>query len=118
MPRSTKKRLLPLSGGERLFTHRLWGSAKGVRSNNCYAYALGDFESFRGMKSSPGNRSSNNRLRQGSLKCRDLMKRVLADNPKKVYASAPGRGVAPSTIRRCSSLPLDKISTGTDNTVS
>ena len=86
MPRTrTKRKLLPLSGGERLFTHRLWGSAKGVRSNNCYAYAFGDFESFRGMKSSPGNRSSNNRLRQGSLKCRDLMKRVLADNPKKVY---------------------------------
>lgn len=83
--KTNRSRRLPLSGGERLFTHRLWGSNKGIGSNNCYAYAMGDFESYRGQKSSPGNRSSNNSLRRGSLKCKDLIKRVLADNPKKVY---------------------------------
>ena len=83
-------RRLPLSGGELLYTQRLWGSNKGVGSNNCYSYAMGDYESYRGMKASPGNRSSNNRLRQGSLRCRDLIKRVLADNPKKVYRARPG----------------------------
>jgi len=85
---------LPLSGGERRFTHRLWGSRRGVGNNNCYAYAFSDYEGYRALKSSPGDRSSNNGLRRGSLKCKDLSKRVLADNPGKVYKVHPEKKCA------------------------
>lgn len=33
---------LPLSGSEKKFTNKRWGTATGIGNNNCYAYAVGD----------------------------------------------------------------------------
>ena len=48
---------LPTSGSERKFTNRRWGTATGKGNNNCYAYAVGDYEAYRWQKSIPGDRS-------------------------------------------------------------
>ena len=47
----------PVSGSERKFTEKKWGTATGIGNNNCYAYAVGDYESYRWQKSIPGDRS-------------------------------------------------------------
>ena len=52
-----KTKNLPLSGSEPKFTNRRWGSNKGIPNNNCYAYAVGDYEAYRWQKSIPGDRS-------------------------------------------------------------
>ena len=52
-----KEKLLPLSGSENKFTNRRWSSNKGIPNNNCYAYAVGDYEAYRWQKSIPGDRS-------------------------------------------------------------
>src|SRR5210317_1353671 len=75
---------LPLSGSEPRFTNRLWGRAVGIGSNNCYAYAVGDYESMRLQKSIPGERA-NIYKSHTYTNCKDLPRRVIADNPKKVY---------------------------------
>ena len=41
---------LPLSGSEPKYTQRLWGRTVGVGNNNCYAYAVGDYEKMRLQK--------------------------------------------------------------------
>ena len=51
------KGLLPLSGSESKFTNRRWGTTTGIGNNNCYAYAVGDYEAYRWQKSIPGDRS-------------------------------------------------------------
>ena len=48
---------LPLSGSEPKYTQRLWGRTVGVGNNNCYAYAVGDYEKMRLQKSIPGERA-------------------------------------------------------------
>lgn len=71
-------KLPPTSGYEHNFKLEPW-LTKGRRSNNCYAYAVHDFEKYRSNKSVPGGVSS--------TKCKDLTRGVLSDNPKKVYKS-------------------------------
>lgn len=78
-------RELPLSGSEPVFTDRRWGSKKGVTSNNCYAYAVGDYEAYRFQKSTPGDRSGLSKRNHTYTNCKELPKRVISDNPKKVY---------------------------------
>lgn len=78
-------RELPLSGSEPVFTDRRWGSKKGVTSNNCYAYAVGDYEAYRFQKSTPGDRSGLSKRNHTYTNCNELPKRVISDNPKKVY---------------------------------
>ena len=34
----------PTSGGEHTFTTRRWGGNVGKNNNNCYAYAVNDFQ--------------------------------------------------------------------------
>lgn len=77
---------LPLSGFESIFSTSPWNRA--VNSDNCYDYAIGDFERTRTVKSTPGNRAgfSTNR---NFTRCGDLRKRILADNPGKVYVAKP-----------------------------
>lgn len=58
---------------------------KGIKSNNCYAYAVNDFQSFRVHKSIPGDRSGLSKLPHTYKNCRDLPRRVISDNPGKVY---------------------------------
>ena len=38
---------LPLSGSERKYTNKRWGTSTGVGNNNCYAYAVGDYQAYR-----------------------------------------------------------------------
>lgn len=81
-PRAAKK--LPLSGSEETYTNAVYGSPKGKRNNNCYAWAIGHYRNGGGVKLQPGNlaRLTGNM----SLKsCKDLKKRALAD------AKAPGQ---------------------------
>jgi len=76
---------LPLSGSERKFTNRRWGTSTGIGNNNCYAYAVGDYEAYRWQKSIPGDRSGLSNLNHNYTHCRGLPKRVVSDNPKKIY---------------------------------
>ena len=76
---------LPLSGSEPKFTNRRWSTKTGVGSNNCYAYAVGDYEAYRWQKSIPGDRSGLSNKGHNYTSCKGLADRVVSDNPKKVY---------------------------------
>jgi|TARA_B000000477_G_scaffold67288_2_gene56435 hypothetical protein len=79
---------LPLSGSEKKFTNRRWGSKTGIDNNNCYAYAVGDYEAYRWQKSIPGDRSGLSNKGHTYTHCTSLPKRVLSDNPTKIYKVA------------------------------
>lgn len=74
---------LPLSGSEHTFSRKPWED--GVKSNNCYAYAVHDFRTYRVHKSIPGDRSGLSKLPHTYRHCKDLTRRVISDNPGKVY---------------------------------
>lgn len=74
---------LPTSGYEPMFTRRFWD--QNIRSNNCYAYAVNDPQSYRVHKAIPGDRSGLSKLPHTYTHCKDLPRRVLSDNPGKVY---------------------------------
>jgi hypothetical protein len=76
---------LPLSGSEKRFTNRYWGTSTGIGNNNCYAYAVGDYEAYRWQKSIPGDRSGLSNGHHNYTHCTGLPNRVISDNPKKVY---------------------------------
>jgi hypothetical protein len=81
---STSKWALPKSGSEREYTWDPWGRT-GVTHDNCYDYAFGSFSNNRVTKSVPGaskNIPSNNLTFRT---CDGIVKRVLADNPGKVF---------------------------------
>ena len=78
---------LPVSGSEKRFTNRYWGTSTGINNNNCYAYAVGDYEAYRFQKSIPGDRSGLSNRNHNYTHCRDLPNRVVSDNPKKVYVA-------------------------------
>lgn len=78
-----KMRKLPLSGAESTFSYMGWGDVGRTR-DNCYDYAFGDDER-RNVKSVPGNRSRRNFPNSNFTSCKGFTKRVLADNPGKVY---------------------------------
>ena len=76
---------LPTSGSEVPFSLQPWISV-GRLSNNCYAYAVNDFDFYRIQKSGPGNhmtRSNKGLPKFESVK--GLQKRMLIDNPRKIY---------------------------------
>ena len=77
----------PTSGSEHIFTTRRWGGPVGKNNNNCYAYAVHDFQKYRNWKSQPGERASMNskNLYHG---CGKLPKKVLSDNLKVMDSSA------------------------------
>ena len=79
-------RNLPLSGSEHTFKYEPW-LTRGPHSNNCYAYAVNDFETHRHSKSVPGEHSGKKWPFHTYTHCKGLRKRVLADNPKKVYVA-------------------------------
>lgn len=81
---SPRKRGLPLSGAEPIFSYMKWGDVGRTR-DNCYDYAFGD-DHRRSVKSVPGDRARNRRFPNSDFtNCRGFVKRVLADNPGKVY---------------------------------
>ncbi len=75
-------RRLPLSGSEPIFSPYPWSTA--VNSDNCYDYAIGDFERNRNVKSTPGNRAGISSYGMNFTTCRGIKKRILADNPKNI----------------------------------
>jgi len=75
---------LPLSGGESVYSWLPWGG-EGLHVDNCYAYAVGDHEKYRNNKSVPGNHSGQSSIFHTYRTCKGLAKRVISDNPKKVY---------------------------------
>ena len=75
-------RRLPLSGSEVPFSIQPW--LKYYKSNNCYAYAVGDIAAFRREKSVPGARVGRNGPHTYTH-CKGLLNRVISDNPKLVY---------------------------------
>ena len=89
--RMSKKKELPLSGAEKVFTRDNW--TKHVKSNNCYAYSVNDLRRFRPQKSVPGDRTNREPVYGFQyLTCGNLAELVEADNPGKVYrakATAP-----------------------------
>ncbi|ABY27945.2 hypothetical protein OtV5_148c [Ostreococcus tauri virus OtV5] len=84
------KKDLPTSGSERKFTNRRWGTATGIGNNNCYAYAVGDYEAYRWQKSIPGDRSGLSNKPNDYTTCTGLPKAVLSDNPGKIYRAKAG----------------------------
>lgn len=76
---------LPTSGSEHPFSVYPWGyRGGGSNSNNCYAYAMHDWESYRVHKAQPGNRSGMSNRPIEYRSCERVHKRVLSDNPRKV----------------------------------
>ena len=75
----------PLSGSESVFTQNYWGTALGIGDNNCYDYAVGSYKRHRDQKTTPGNRAGLSNLSNTGMSCPNLKKRVMADNPKKIY---------------------------------
>lgn len=80
---------LPTSGYEHTFKENEF--AKYIKSNNCYAYAVHDKQSFRIHKSIPGDRTGLSNIPHNYKHCKDLPRRVLNDNPGKVYKTTPGK---------------------------
>ena len=76
----------PVNGSEHPFRYEPW-LTKGKRSNNCYAYAFHDYETYRTQKSVPGARHGKDGFHTYK-NCKGLAKRVISDNPGKVYKSS------------------------------
>ena len=74
---------LPLSGSESIYSPYPWSSA--VNSDNCYDYAIGDFERNRNVKSTPGNRAGISSNGLNFTTCKGVKRRILGDNPKTVH---------------------------------
>lgn len=81
---STSARAMLKSGSEREYTWDPWGRT-GVTHDNCYDYAFGSFSSNRVSKSVPGVGANINSNNLTFRTCAGIVKRVLADNPGKVY---------------------------------
>lgn len=75
---------LRLSGSESEYKWSPWGNS-GLHVDNCYAYAVGDHDTYRPNKSVPGNRSGMSSIFHTYKNCKGLAKRVISDNPGKVY---------------------------------
>jgi len=84
-----KIKRLPTSGYEPTYTTLGWD--KYFNFNNCYAYAVNDLETYREEKSVPGDMSGLSRLPHNYKSCKDLPRRVLSDNPGKIYKTVAER---------------------------
>ena len=78
---------LPTSGSEYPYVHKPWTVFR--IANNCYAYAFHDMRSWRPRKSVPGDKTKNGPLNSDYTTCKGIAKKILKDNPKKVYISRP-----------------------------
>ena len=84
----SKRRSPPTNGSEIIFDDQPWASL-GKRSNNCYAYAVNDFDLFRIQKSTPGDTTrKNNSNLPPYYTTTGLTKRILMDNPHKLYKTS------------------------------
>ncbi len=83
---------LPTSGSELTYDPVLWGTAVAIANSNCISYALGDYSENRPIKATPGAyavlRGDKRYARElGRLDCPSLTRRLLSDNPGKIYRS-------------------------------
>lgn len=89
MPSTSKK--LPANGYEYIYGDPKWNTERGIRSNNCYSYAMGDYLPYRRNKAVVGDLAGyEHDIRYDS--CGPLKERILKDNPGRVYeerAEAP-----------------------------
>jgi len=91
-PANKKIKPLPTSGDEPVFTEGRWGSPAGIRSNNCYDYAMNDYANSRDQKSSPGNKTGLRNNNYGPIKsCGLLPKGVKNNNPSNVTRADPDK---------------------------
>ena len=74
---------LPLSGSEVPYDWAPWGQSL-IHKTNCYAYALSSRAEYKN-KSVPGNHAGLPPFFSNFKTCKGLAKRVVGDNPKKVY---------------------------------
>ena len=82
--RYKKMRGLPMSGGEEQFTEGVYGSGKGISSNNCYAFAVDWYRDGGNEKLQPGELSKTVRPEDDATRCPDLLRLAMADlNVKK-----------------------------------
>jgi len=76
----------PTNGSEPTFTMKRWNGKVGINNNNCYAYAVNDFQNYRKWKSQPGERV--NIKDNGPYNtCKRINKSIIMDNPGKMYAT-------------------------------
>ena len=90
--RTTSRGKLPLSGSEETYTNTKYGSQRGIKNNNCYAWAIGHYANRGGVKLQPGDLAhlgGNMSL----TSCKDLKKRALQDShapgQKAMYSTTP-----------------------------
>lgn len=88
---------LPTSGSEIPFSLQPWVSL-GRTANNCYAYAVNDFDFYRPQKSAPGDsmRLKNNRRLPNFETVKGLQRRMLLDNPRKIYKTTACKKCRPN----------------------
>ena len=86
------RNVLPLSGSEETYTNMKFGSPRGIKNNNCYAWAIGHYDNAGGVKLQPGDlaRLGGN---MSLTSCKDLKARALKDSrapgQKRMYAARP-----------------------------
>lgn len=78
-----------LSGSEPTYTDVLYGSPVGVRQNNCYGYAVGDYRTSGSHKLQPGDLSPGAKGDLDLRDCSDLRRRALRDGGYAVGADEP-----------------------------
>jgi len=79
---------LPANGYEEIFGDPKWDTERGVRSNNCYSYAMGHYRPYRRNKAVVGDLAGyDHDIRYDS--CEPLKKRILKDNPGRIYEEQP-----------------------------
>lgn len=76
---------LPLSGSEVTYDAGNWNFKQAKWNNNCYAYAVNDRKMYRVHKAQPGNVSGMSNNYHSYSSCKGLAKRVISDNPGKIY---------------------------------
>jgi len=107
-----KPRLLPISGSEIVFDDQPWRSL-GKGSNNCYAYAVNDFDLFRIQKSTPGDTTKvNNSKLPPYYTPIGLKKRILLDNPGKIYSTCATSKCKPQFYKMMMFVAMDGKSFG------
>jgi len=78
-------KMLPPSPDAPPYEWEPWGTV-GRRSNNCYAYAMNCFQFYRPQKSTPGDETKLTNFKLPPYETKEgLTKRILMDNPGKVY---------------------------------
>lgn len=83
---NVRKRKLPMSGSEPMFSDLVYGTTAGRLNNNCYAWALDAYRGSGGIKLQPGNMSSQT-TNENASSCPFLRDRSMDDNRARgIYA--------------------------------